>query len=378
MRKEYIQTNEPLFYIMKDAVGMEHKIINLKNPNNCPRKGIVEITVFQNKNIREKIDFTAKLKSYTDKQGIIWGIPVGLRKEGGIIFKPITLKKHTFFDLAIPDQAEMAAIVLNSKIIEGSPNLKGRPQFKVYDKEKQAASGISKKELSVKAYGIASKLFGEELRDTALLLGLPVEGQSEVMLMNGVADYAFDNPKQFLEIWNDENRHYATILKRAVESGVVVHDLQLGYMYNGLNLGKFENHAVSELRSRPDMATAIDTITKERKKAAVEAMANPVYKTIDEVAPTQENEQSELEKMKIQMLELAQQNAMLMEMMKAKPKEEAPVVTDENPSAEDEELASLRKRANELKIKGANSPHVKKETLMAKIAEAEAAAEPQM
>lgn len=355
------------YIILKDGNGMEYKFVNFNNPEICPRQGIVEIEALRDKNFRKDSDFSLSIGTPVDPDGVIWAIPTGVNKaDGSFKFQRIMLKANTFFDRNIDNQAKMCAIVMHSQHVMGSPLLKGRPKFKVRNKEEQAKKGLDKKKLSVDAYAIASKLFGDELRDIASTIGYPVDNQSETIISNQVTDYAFNSPEDFLKIWNDPNRNYLTILKKAVSVGVVENNLALGYLYNGLNLGRTESHAVLYLRDKPDLAVAIDTITKERKEAAARAMATPSYMKLDNIAPIKEEaKDSELQN---QVKELMEQNKKLMEMLMVGKSEN---LSTEVVKTEDEEMVALRKKANELKIKGANLPKMSKEKLSALIAEAE-------
>lgn len=346
---------------------MEYKFINFNNPEICPRQGIVEIEALRDKNFRKDSDFNLSIGTPVDTDGVIWAIPTGVNKaDGSFKFQRIILKASTFFDRSIENQAKMCAIVMHSQHTEGSPLLKGRPKFKVRNKEEQAKKGLDKKRLAVDAYAIASKLYGEELRDIAATIGYPTDNQSETIISNQVTDYAFNSPQDFLKIWNDPNRNYLTILKKAASVGIVENNPAFGYLYNGLNLGRTESHAVLYLREKPDLAVAIDAITKERKEASVKAMETPAYMRTNNVAPIKQGkEDSELQN---QVKELMEQNKKLMEMLMAGKSEN---LSTEVSKSEDEEMVALRKRANELKIKGANLPKMSKEKLQALIAEAE-------
>lgn len=362
---------DAIFYIMKDGKGMEHKIINLDNPKICPREGVIEIEAFKKQNLERSLDYNVKIGTIVDKKtGIIWGIPVGINKTSGdIMFQKITLKTQTYFDRSIEGQAKQCAIVLNSKIVEGSPNLpaNSRPTFKVRNKEEQAKKNLDKKALAVQAYEIASKLYGEELRDIARNLGIMPDAYSETVLSSEVVERAFANPDVFMSVWKDPNREFVTILKKACECNIIENNLQIGYLYNGFNLGKTEGQAVHCLKEKPDLAASIAVQTKARKEESLKAMQTPVYRTLSNVIPAEKEPVHNDE-----LAELRKQNQMLMELLQkqnAKPVEQVtePAVGDED------EMKALRKRANDLKIPGANAPKMKKETLLAKIAEAEAA-----
>lgn len=351
------------YYIMLDGNGMEHKYINLDNPNICPRKGIVELEALKKKDHQLILKNQVSISIFNDRDtGIIWAIPIGIDQTSKQIrHKRIVLGPNTFFDRSVKDQAEMCAIML--KCLEnGVPSTSnGRPQFKVRDKEKQARIEMDNRSMRRKALDIAEGLgYDEELRGIATNLGIITQGTSYLVLHNKVCSYAETNPKEFLDMYNDPNREYVLILNKAKEMGIVEHDITLGWKFNGLILGQTQSMAANELRKKPDLAQSISTITNERKAVTptfepAKVKAEEVFKPNDETA--------ELKR------QLAEMKAAMEAMMKSNSEK---LSTGAEEASEEDEMKALRKEANELKIMGANAPKVKKETLIAKIAEAKA------
>jgi len=360
MATETVRSKTELYYIVEDGNGMQHKYVNLENPDICPRAGIVELEALKKKDHQLILKNQVSITRFDDKEtGIIWAIPIGIdHVSKQIRHKRIVLGPNTFFDRSIKDQAEQCAIMLKC-MANGIPSTNNdRPRFKVRDKEKQARIDIDTRNMRRKALDFAEALnYGEELTGIAMNLGIQTQGVSDLVMHNKVCAYAESNPKEFLDMYNDPNREYVLILNKAKEMAVVEHDITLGWKFNGLILGQTLSMAANELRKKPDLANSISTLANEKKSATVNAMAPSVVK-VAEI----KSENSEVEELKRQ---LAEMKALMMANSEK-------LSTGAEDVPEEDEMKALRKRANELKIMGANAPKVKKETLIAKIAEAEA------
>lgn len=267
------------FKLIKDGLGNEYKVINFENKDICQRQGIISLIPMRLTSRHEnKVGF----RIVTDKQtGIIYGIPQGINAETKKLdFLKITLNDHETLDLSNPTDAMKWVVIKNSFFLEGSPNLSGKPKYKVVDVEKQAREYLSNRGQKRKAVDIAEALTGDSLTDMARNLGIPPEANSIPTLQMEVIKRAEDNPKQFMDIYDSPTRKELTILKRAISEGIVIYDTVIGWNYNGAPLGQNESMAIEYLKEYPQTCQAIDIITKKQTDNSEKAMAKSESKPI--------------------------------------------------------------------------------------------------
>jgi hypothetical protein len=133
------------------------------------------------------------------------------------------------------------------------------------------------------------------------------------------------------------------------------------YKYNGLQMGHTKEMAIKYLVDNNSLATSIDARCNSLENDSKEAMRlryeeNNEVDSYDEVA--------ELRKRLMEAEALLKENNKDVEFV-------APFNLPEKSKDDESEMTELRERAKALKIPGAHLPSVKKETLLAKIAEAE-------
>jgi hypothetical protein len=276
--------------------------------------------------------------------------------------KSFILEDRNIFDLSIPDQAIAWAILKNSTCMEGSPNLYGKPYYKVIDKEKKASESISRRSLRKKAEDIIEKLQGNALTEMAINLGVNVSANRNIaMLTDEIYRKMEEDPKSFITLYENPQRQYISILNRGIALGVLEFNLAEGlYKYGGIQMGHTKEMAIQYLVENNNMATTIDSKCNSLENDSREAMLARVHEeeVYDEVA--------ELRK------RLMEAEALL-KSQKIEPEIvfEAPFKLKEKEVSEEDEMNQLREKAKALKIPGAHLPSVKKETLIAKIAEVE-------
>lgn len=351
-----------------DGNGFAHKFVNLENPKYCQTEGIIEVEALKvtNKHLNQKI-----IRKTKDRNtGLYWGLPISINPDTKeLMCKSFTLEDRNVFDLSIPDQAIAWAIIKNSTCMEGSPNLYGKPYYKVIDKEKKASESISRRTLRKRAEDIIEKLQGNALTEMAINLGVNVAANRNIaMLTEEVYRKMEEDPKAFIALYENPQRQYISILNKAVSLGVMEFDLAEGlYKYGGIQMGHTKEMAVQYLIENNSLATAIDAKCNALEHESKEAMINRVYE--------EDNSYDELTLLRKRLMELEA----LAKDKGLEPKEVEFVQpfnleskSESKLSASDEEeMNELRERAKALKIPGASLPSVKKETLLAKIKEAE-------
>lgn len=246
---------------VKDRDGYVYKYVNPKSKY-FKREGIVEIQS------RKKSNRHGNLKQFrciadrsnTELNGLIWGVPIGVKKETGEIqWKAFQIEDKMTFDLSIPSQAEAWGVIKNSPFIEGSPNQFGKSVYEVIDKEKIAAKSLSLRELRRKAEDIIYSLTTEQLMEAALNLGVNIQANWKTdMLKDEVCRKAEENPRGFLDMWNDVNREYTSVFNRASSTAIITHNIGTQEFYYGnMSIGSTKELAINFLRDNSNIAAAI-------------------------------------------------------------------------------------------------------------------------
>jgi len=348
------------FIWVEDGNGMKHKYINLDNPNICPKEGVIEIESMKKKDSERNLSNDALFSGFTDlSTGIIWKIPVGIHNTGKHIqHQKIKLSNNVFYDRSIPDHAKKCAIITKAIEMNKIKDTQGKPRFKLRDKEKDARANIDLRSWKKKAIEIIEGIpYGEELKDIARNFGIDPTIFSPLVLADKLATAVEAKPKEFLEMYNSPTRPFLTILTNAQSMGIIEFNPMEGYKYGGLILGKTKELAVTELSKKPDMAQSIAALTLQKREQSTHSIQS--YK-----APVIEKSARELELER----RLAEMEAKLKDVPNEKIQNSTPI--------DDEfggDMAKLKKRAEELKIRGWQAPKTKYETLLVKVREAEKA-----
>lgn len=345
------------YVLIADGHGTKHRVYNLDNPDLCKRTGLIELVPMKSSRRHENwLSFTTV---YDDKNDIIIGIPTLIDKDTKYLkFQRITVREDEVFDLTNPADAKKWAVIKHHPLVEGSPFAKGnKPKYKVYDKEKEADEFIVKYAMKRKAEDIASGLYGIELRDAALSLGLPAEEMSDRMMQMKVIQFAEQTPKAFMEYWDHPTKYQVNVLKKAFIYGVIKHDPLLGIMYNGLSLGSSEPQAIQFLKDNIQTCNIIESLIAAKDVDGAKSMQSMTKPIVDE-----KDAENQRLKAEVEALKKAYQETSSIKI------EELSDKTAEKIIVRDEEFQALLKEAKELKIPGAHL--VKdKEVLRQKIAD---------
>lgn len=348
------EEKKAIYVTVNDGYGVPVKHLNFDNEEVCKKKGIIHLVPMR---ISKKHENRLSFRNYRDrKTEIVYGIPMYIDPETKRwVYEKITLVDLETLDLSIPHDAKKWAVIKNSPFLEGSPNLRDRPKYKIEDKERESEIYLSKRAIKRKAETIAEGLYGAELNDMARNLGINPDHMSVVMLQAAVVKYAENNAERFMDVWDSPTRHELTVLKRAMAMGVVTQDPINGITYQSIPLGINEPAAVRYLKENISTLQGIEFITKSKEEETGVAMSGTKAPAIND------EKDVEIAKLKAELAKQAELNAKL-----ADKRIKESVENDVNLS---KEIALLRDRARELNIKG--FALMNKETLEARIAEAE-------
>lgn len=356
---------------VKDKNGFSFYYVNPKSKY-FKRDGIVEIQARKRSNRHGNVKQFRCItdRSNTELRGLIWGIPLGVDQQtGDIKWKAFQIEDKMTFDLSIPSQAEAWGIIKNSPFIEGSPNQFGKSVYEVIDKEKIAAKSLSTRDLRRKSEDIIYGLTSEQLMEAALNIGVNVQANWKTdMLKDEVCRKADENPKGFLEMWNNPNRQYTSIFNKAKSMAIITHNAQtFEFYYGNLPLGSTEELAVKFLSDNTNISAAISTKcnaledqTRKNMLNRVQGKPEPIKQAVYEA-----NKEESLEELEARIA-----------ILKAKKESKKEVVFNPEETGfatADDDLKAYREKAKKLGIKGAHL--MAQDKLIEKIAEAESVSE---
>jgi hypothetical protein len=354
MENNQIDTTS-MFILVEDGNGMKHKHINFDNPEICPREGTIEIESMKKQDLERSLSNNAGFSMFKDNvTGIIWGIPTSIHNIGKYIqYKRIRLGNNTFFDRTIPEQAEVCAIILKAIEVGKFKDPKGRPRFKIRDKEKIARENIDLRGTKRKAMDVIESIpYGEELKDIARNMAINPDIYSPLVLADEISKVVEARPKEFLDMYNSPTRAYLTILKNAQSMGVIEFNPLEGFKYGGMLLGKTQEMAVTELSKKPDLAQSIDAFTRDkRSKSTIPGADSVLVKRL----PTSGEKSAEVLDLEKRLAEAESKLA------------EKNLSTGDVDKKDEGDMEALRAEAKELGVKGWQVPKTTYKTLKAKV-----------
>ena len=175
------QDEQPDFIELEDGNGFKTKVVNFESEKMCPRKGVIDIQAIRITNRHENRKSFSITRDH--QTGIVYGIPVGVdKKTGELKFKRIILYNSLQLNLKNPEDAKLWTVIRYSEFLEGSPNSRGKAEYKVFDREIEAEKVIVENKAKRKAALIIDDLSQLELYDIARSCGLSVENDSPAMV----------------------------------------------------------------------------------------------------------------------------------------------------------------------------------------------------
>lgn len=352
------------YYIEIDGNNGKYKVMDLDHPKWAKSEGLVEITPLKFSKglpnartgiVPQRHENSASFGQINDiTTGYIVGIPTGRNEKGEIIWRKQKFGGPEILNLANKEERRRFIIFKYSPIYIHSPNfLKGsKTEYGLNDREAQNEKFFAERTYRVKAGAIASSLRGEDLIEAALLIGLDPNTMTNSDVQRKVIEFAESNDKDkvtgktgsqtFLEMWESPNRVEWTTFKRALSTGVIIHDMQNGtYNYRNLPIGRTEEEVISYFNRSPVQYTTIDM---ESKKVSLGGTKTEDVAPVVNIRNAQDAENALLRE---RLAALEKQN---LELSKRAVKEE----TEEKLSEEDPEIYALIKELSEYKPRGAH------------------------
>lgn len=275
----------------KDGNGFPVKHLNFNNPDICPRKGIIvyePMRVQRGVNGGKKHSSRISHRRFIDNStgtSVVAGIPVNIDKATGeYTYRQILLNDIESLDLSIDGDAKKNAVLRLSPLVFGSPNASNnRPEYKVYDREREAEQKLQGRQIKRKAVTIAEGISSvEELRDMCRVSGININGLSQTRLQVALIDYAEDNSQVFLDNYSSPLRQQNFIFKKALDLDIIQQDAVNGYMFRGLPLGQTEPQAVEYLKEHVSTSSAIQSQTELKESDSAKSIMPLVLKVNDD------------------------------------------------------------------------------------------------
>lgn len=240
------------------------KVADLKSDNAYTEDEKSGVVIFEPIDKKRFISLT--FRRYRDpKTDIVYGIPTGRTdKDGTPEFQKIQILNARILDRSIPKDRMMYKILKNFYRVEGTLFPQGEPSIRIKDMESESKE-IIEKGLRVKdAMDIVYGLHEDKVADFCRLIGENPKGNSVDTNRGLLVRFTMDKPVEFLEIYKDENRTVKQIIHRGIETGIITHNINDGYMYkNGVSLGHSIEGIVEYLVKDTRM---MDRIDKESRK----------------------------------------------------------------------------------------------------------------
>lgn len=345
----------PLWVPLK-AGDITYKIVNFdaKDENGnyiyAPKTGIVELVPM--KRVKRHDNILRTYASLDPDHDFFYGIPNGVdRKTGAVRWQAVLVGDFLTINLAKPEERKRWIVLKNSAFVAGSPNLIGKPKYKVYDKEAEANKYIAERVPKRNAVVRAEALFGSDLIEIGRNLGFAVDHMSQTQLHAEVIKSAEENYKRFNEVFDSPLRVQTSVLNRAIATGVVHTDPITGYMYGGMTLGITEGNAIEYLKVNMNICQTIDTLSKGKESDTIKAMEAKAPKT----KSSTDAKDAELQ---IQAKRIADLEKQLQESHHKNLNEVAEMTVEKLAAQTDPEFAALLQEAKDLKVK---SPHLFKD-----------------
>jgi hypothetical protein len=261
----------PLFTIVKDKNGFEHKVVNFDNPIYAPFTGKIEIAAIRVTKRHE--NFTRWGRAKDPQTGIIYGIVTGVdEKTNQLKYQPILLGDGLYLDLSNTLDRKKYIVLKHANFMVGSPFQSGKPKYKIVDYQEEAKKTILLSKKRRIAEDVIDTLNAVEIFDMCRCLELNVEHSSLEMATSDLIKVVNLPGKQgtksggerFMDIWDNIHRPILVMIKRCMATGVIKFSMTDGYVTkNGMPLGLSEPQVIKYLLSNTTVLLALDNESKE-------------------------------------------------------------------------------------------------------------------
>lgn len=258
---------EELYYEIQDGRGFTIRVANMKHPQICPRKGVIQIESLKRTNFKQPDLSCCAIFDHTLK---IWfGVPQGHQANGDILWKRFYLSDFKEYNLKNEDEAIEWAIVSRQNFIQGSPYQRGRILYKKLDIEAEAEDFIKMTTMIEKSVGVARLMKLKEWINCARFFGRTPENMSAIKLQSEVYGIAKDQPIEFMAYWDNANRQVVDLFGAANSLGLITYDLVKGWLFKkSLPLGRTKEAAINYIINDGAFSNSLLAEVKQKDTAS--------------------------------------------------------------------------------------------------------------
>jgi hypothetical protein len=214
------------------------------------------------------------------KTSVYYGIAIGEDEYGNIKWQKIPIGDSLSLNLENESDAKIWAVIRFNPDIEGSPFQKSNPYYKIYDPVESARVRMAESNSIKLAFDRIDKIDqdAKAMVNFCRYLSIDLMPNSTYDIVIGeLLNYARNYPFDFNKKWDNKHRAVIEMFESARSLGIIIKDLDKGFMFNGIQLGidkleavKYinrENSVSSSISSKINsMDTVVDSVSKTIKK----------------------------------------------------------------------------------------------------------------
>jgi hypothetical protein len=192
-----------------------------------------------------------------------------------------------------PEDAKEWHIFKHHFFMENSPNVVGRPRWKVESHSQQAKDSLQKATTFIDVFNFINNMSENKLNDFSRLFNMDPSNNTIEITRGTLVDLAMENPKKFLPYMNDtEKTRIHEIFERALSNGDIQNTgNERGFVYMGISLGLSKELAVEYLKKNVDMLTTLDSISKAAKHTTANTKKVEAVKNVPNLEEEEEDEE---------------------------------------------------------------------------------------
>lgn len=209
----------------------------------------------------KKKEFLHKITFVKDKDfGLYYGIYTGEDRFKNPSWLRIQFdKEYEVFNLNQTDDLQKFAVIVMHPIVAGTPfAYMGTPVFNVFDPKEKSIATMNKLDLLPKVSAFLNGLSGKRLASFARYMGVDITEDTDPEIVKGtLAEIGINDPFDFVNKANVKDRLFAEIFANAIDVGVLVEDVEKGYLFNGVYLGATREEVISRIKTDSNVANGI-------------------------------------------------------------------------------------------------------------------------
>ena len=199
--------------------------------------------------------------------GVMYGIPIDQDDYGNMRWQKIQIGDNMSLNLDNDMEAKMWAVLRFNPNIKGSPFAVQNPYYEIYDPIVIARAEMGEVEQMKKAFERVTlieekpvdmvhfaRFLGEEIRENASL-----DIVSSILLK-----FARNYPLEFNKKWDSKIRAFGERFATARFLGIIIQDVDKGYVYQNIPLGLSEDEAIRFLSKDHNVMSSINSVIEEQ------------------------------------------------------------------------------------------------------------------